>query len=618
MENVGTLLIVEDEPVLRRCLEFHFCNRGMEVSVAGSLSEARSLIEVADFDAALLDVGLPDGDGLSLLPSLPPDRSVVITANPDFERLETLGVKHVVPKPLDLDIVARVVDGLPLASSGSRIMPKLTDHSFEARRPRAGRPVARLEGEACELPKLGGGFRAARNLVSIPVDARRPLAPLARRHAHCCYTSTMHKTQANPMDEDDLRIGFLEREGHVDSGETHVGSSPQPLRIMLYSHDTVGLGHFRRNLVLARALSKIEPRPSILMVSGCAESSRFEMPPGTDILTLPALRKVGCGAYTARSLDMSLQDLIRLRGDAIQAAARSFSPDLLIVDNVPRGAQCELDATLRDLREQTDTYVVLGLRDVLDEPQAVKLEWDRLRNEDVIAACYDSIWIYGDPIVTDHGREYGFDAATREKIEYVGYLDRSEDATAAEASSDTPREPFVLCLVGGGEDGRRLAETFGEIEHFGKRKGLLLLGPFMPEPVRSSLHLQAAEGDDLVVFDFVLDPLPLIRAADCVITMGGHNSVSEVLSFERPMLIVPRVEPRREQWLRANKLAKLGLADVCQLDELSPGRLENWIEESHDQYSPGRAAIDLGGVDRVREIVTRLTTERLVTNGALA
>ena len=118
MGKFGSLLIVEDERVLRRCLESHFCGRGMDVSVAGSLSEARSLIAAADFDAALLDVGLPDGDGLSLLPSLPPDRSVVITANPDFERLETLGVKHVVPKPLDLDIVASVVDGLAVAASG--------------------------------------------------------------------------------------------------------------------------------------------------------------------------------------------------------------------------------------------------------------------------------------------------------------------------------------------------------------------------------------------------------------------------------------------------------------------------------------------------------------------
>lgn len=119
MAKVSSLLIVEDERVLRRCLEIHFCSRGMEVSVAGSLSEARALLRVADFDSALLDVGLPDGDGLSLLPSLSADHAVVITANPDFERFAALGVKHVVPKPLDLDIVARVVEGLTVAALGN-------------------------------------------------------------------------------------------------------------------------------------------------------------------------------------------------------------------------------------------------------------------------------------------------------------------------------------------------------------------------------------------------------------------------------------------------------------------------------------------------------------------
>ena len=490
-----------------------------------------------------------------------------------------------------------------------------TDAFFETR-------LSRSEREECdELHKPGAALRVVPILTSAPaapVGTQRGSGPRVRRPAHCNCTSTMLKTEANSMEVDNLTIELLEREDHLNSSEARVGSSARSLRIMLYSHDTVGLGHFRRNLVLARALSKIEPRPSILMVSGCAETSRFEMPAGADVLTLPALRKVGSGEYTARSLDVSLRDLIALRADAIQAAARSFRPDLMIVDNVPRGAECELDATLKYLRDQTDTHVVLGLRDVLDEPRAVAREWDRSRNEDVIAAFYDSIWVYGDPIVTDHGKEYGFNTATCEKIEYVGYLDRSEVAPPTEAGGPIPTGPFVLCLVGGGEDGQKLAETFGEIEHFGKREGLLLLGPFMPAAVREALHLRAAKRDDLVVIDFVVDPVGLIRGADCVITMGGHNSVSEVLSFERPALIVPRVEPRREQWLRAHKLAKLGLCDVCELDELSPSRLENWIEKAHGPCSRNRTAIDLGGVVRVREIVEKMITNRLASCGGLA
>ncbi|HEB90248.1 MAG TPA: response regulator [Deltaproteobacteria bacterium] len=112
MTQPSSLLIVEDERILSRCLATHFGRRGMDVTVAGTVSEARSLLETTEFDAALLDVGLPDGDGLSLIPTLSTDRSIVITANPDFDRFEELGIKHVVPKPLDLDRVADVIDAM--------------------------------------------------------------------------------------------------------------------------------------------------------------------------------------------------------------------------------------------------------------------------------------------------------------------------------------------------------------------------------------------------------------------------------------------------------------------------------------------------------------------------
>ncbi|HEB91671.1 MAG TPA: hypothetical protein ENI85_18995 [Deltaproteobacteria bacterium] len=157
-----------------------------------------------------------------------------------------------------------------------------------------------------------------------------------------------------------------------------------------------------------------------------------------------------------------------------------------------------------------------------------------------------------------------------------------------------------------------MAETFCGIEHRPKQAGVLLLGPFMPASTRNRLHRLASEKKDLRILDFVVDPLGLVRDADCVITMGGHNSVSEALSFDRPSLIVPRVAPRREQWVRAHKLAKLGLVDVCDPEDLSPRRLESWIEKVRNgsrRLQTG-STLDMGGLDRVREIVEGLGHRR--------
>jgi predicted glycosyltransferase len=56
--------------------------------------------------------------------------------------------------------------------------------------------------------------------------------------------------------------------------------------------------------------------------------------------------------------------------------------------------------------------------------------------------------------------------------------------------------------------------------------------------------------------------LALISEANIVISMGGYNTVVEALSARRPLIIVPRLAPRREQLIRAGLMEDLGLARV--------------------------------------------------------
>lgn len=112
MSLARNVLLVEDEPTLRRCLASHLEARGIHVWAAASLHEARLLLEGQDFDALILDLVLPDGDGFRLLELVPPERSLVITAHPDFIRARDYGVKHQLTKPFDLDEASRLLDGV--------------------------------------------------------------------------------------------------------------------------------------------------------------------------------------------------------------------------------------------------------------------------------------------------------------------------------------------------------------------------------------------------------------------------------------------------------------------------------------------------------------------------
>ncbi len=109
MQQSRRVLIVEDEIGLRRWLASYIEGRGLAVVQVGSLAEAEVELDREAFDAVVLDVGLPDGDGLTLLSRSSAERSLVITANPDLARFERCGVVHHLAKPLDLPEFAREV-----------------------------------------------------------------------------------------------------------------------------------------------------------------------------------------------------------------------------------------------------------------------------------------------------------------------------------------------------------------------------------------------------------------------------------------------------------------------------------------------------------------------------
>jgi predicted glycosyltransferase len=394
------------------------------------------------------------------------------------------------------------------------------------------------------------------------------------------------------------------------------------VRIAFYSHDTLGLGHTRRNLLIATALTRSGLQVDMLLITGTHAASRFSLPPGTDCLTLPSLSKDVDGGYTARSLDMALDELVWLRSQAIWAALKGFKPDLLVVDNVARGVAGELDLSLRKLKKHDRAKCVLGLRDVLDAHDVVKAQWAARETTRTITAYYDAVWIYGDPLLHVTLPEAEHDVAA-DRLEYLGYFDPflrlAPDAKpSAEASAVLAWAGgrFVLCTVGGGQDGVDLAHAFVRTRLAGRR-GVLLTGPFMDPDARRLLRAEAAERDDILIVDFLAEPLEVLPHAERIISMGGYNSVLESLACERPLLVVPRVVPRQEQWIRAERLGQVGLADVLHPGSLTPHALEAWLGRT---VAPAQARRRLGfdAHTRLPEVIGKLIGRPLVPRRAPA
>ncbi|OLB54815.1 MAG: hypothetical protein AUI13_11065 [Gemmatimonadetes bacterium 13_2_20CM_2_69_23] len=382
-------------------------------------------------------------------------------------------------------------------------------------------------------------------------------------------------------------------------------------RVAMYSQGMVGFGHIRRNASIAQALRGSPLQPSIVLIAEAWQAGALPMPPGVDCVTLPALRREADGGYNPRFLaDVSDLDVISLRAHVIRSAIKTFVPDVLVVDCLPVGVAGELTRTLARLRKGGNTRCVLGLRDVLQDAETVRRDWSERAHMDAIRDYYDAIWVYGDPAVYDPVREYDLPDYAAAKVRYTGYLDQRPRLEFAEAQTaavlaSLPPGRVALCVVGGGHDGGALAEAFVAADFPPDTTAVMVTGPLMPWETRQRLHRAAQRRTRFELLEFVPDPVPLIERADRVIAMGGYNTVCEVLSFEKPALIVPRVtEP--EQGIRARRMQELGLLDVLHPDELSPQALTEWLARDPAPPPPPRGRVDLGGLTRIPGLLAEL------------
>lgn len=379
--------------------------------------------------------------------------------------------------------------------------------------------------------------------------------------------------------------------GELDRDSTAVSGPVRPLRVALYSHDSTGLGHVRRNLLVAEALS--DDGHDILLLTGSPEAASMPRPPRVDLVTLPALSKEPDGAYRARHLAVALDELLVLRRELLRTALSTFGPDVLIVDRHARGFLRELEPALSQLH---GAHVVLGLRDVLDDVAEVRREWRDHSTPAALSRWYDEVWLYGDARLYHPLDAAGLRAPV--PVAALGYLDRgvSDEAVAV----PLPDRPFILCTVGGGADGAAVASAVLDADLPAGHNLRIVTGPQLPVDVARDLRARAAERPGRHVETFVHDVPRLLQAAAAAVIMGGYNTVSEALSTSTPVLVVPRDAPRREQRIRADVLAAAGLIDAAPVAPPMSDAIAGWVADAVGRRYHPRAGVDRRGLDHVR------------------
>ncbi len=377
-------------------------------------------------------------------------------------------------------------------------------------------------------------------------------------------------------------------------------------RILFYSHDTFGLGHLRRSRAIAAALTAADPAASALIVTGSPIAGRFDFPERVDHVRLPGVVKMADGSYQSSNLRLDIDAMARLRGKILRATDAEFAPDLVIVDKEPWGFRGELAETLAAATAR-GARVVLGIRDVLDDEDALAAEWERKRAVEAIERYYDEIWVYGIPQICEPLAGLGLSPRMERGIVYTGYLRREPPDPDALPETAVPAPPYVLVTTGGGGDGAGLVDwvlSAYEADPGLAPPAMIVYGPFMHAPARAEFDARVARlGGRVMATGFHGQLEQVLARASGVVAMGGYNTFCEILSMDRPAVIAPRTRPRREQLIRAAAAERLGLVRMIlpERDGRGPAAMARAIRGLAAQPRPSEVRLPglLDGVERV-------------------
>ena len=382
-------------------------------------------------------------------------------------------------------------------------------------------------------------------------------------------------------------------------------------RILIYSHDSFGLGHLRRCRAIANALVEAYDDISVLILSGSPIIGSFDFGERVDFVRVPGMIKLSNGDYTSHALDLAPEHTLELRASIIQHTAEAFDPDIFIVDKEPLGLRGEAEDTLNMLKAR-GARLVLGLRDVMDDPDHLAPEWERKRAMPALRDLYDEIWVYGLPQICDPLEGLETPASVRGKMIYTGYLER--EAAPWAATLDVPSmadRPFILVTPGGGGDGENLVDWVlraYESEPDISPRALIVFGPFMSLERQREFRDRAAALDAVEAITFDANMESLIAAADGVVAMGGYNTFCEILSFDKRAIIMPRTRPRMEQYIRASRASALGLVGMIDGDGArDPRAMATALRQLASRPKPSEVVMPglLDGLDSVKKLAGR-------------
>ncbi|MDQ7824932.1 MAG: glycosyltransferase [Candidatus Eremiobacteraeota bacterium] len=350
-------------------------------------------------------------------------------------------------------------------------------------------------------------------------------------------------------------------------------------RVLLYSHNAIGLGHAFRSLAIITGMRRSRPDVDFLVISGTSVPHIF-FREGIEVIKLPALKtdiSVPGQHFSPRYLkSMNTADLVEYRKKIILEGFNFFKPQAVFIEHTMGGLLGEalplvMEKDRRRGSPEDFALVHLSRGIVAGTPRLTVPSFQDREGKCMDAAgVFDFIYVFEERGTVDVNREfYGDDPALEKQINYVGKICTANPGELMKGEEVRRRfcldgRPVIVASLGRhGDIGAMAAHLMEAIESLGLPRShqvIIILDPYLDGETLGSLR--SSHGLKARLIPFTANLVDLISLSDLYICRAGYNTVTEVLMTGARALIIPEHHPSGEQERRAAALTGGQLAVI--------------------------------------------------------
>jgi len=342
-------------------------------------------------------------------------------------------------------------------------------------------------------------------------------------------------------------------------------------RILVYSHNSIGLGHTFRVLAIITGIKKWRPDIDFLVVSGTSVP-HILLRQGIEVIKLPSVKKLMTGETSSlapRYLhETSLEDILEYRKGAVADVFDFFKPDVLMIEHYIAGLSGEITPLLARkkacLRTPDEFSLVNLSRGIMAAATGVRDDGCNFPMADSLS-LYDFIYVFDDRAVVDVNREFlGNNPLIESKIQYMGritgkHLDELPGRSEVLKRFRLSEKPIILINLSRHGNINTVSRSLMRAMH---RTGLskrfqiiMVIDPYLEHSVFEELQKDPLF-ENVRFLPFFYPLVDLIYASELVICRAGYNIINEILLTDARALVIPEYHGSGEQERRAGLIPK--------------------------------------------------------------